>query len=171
MQLPLGGWVVLVMGVAGSGKTTIGRGLAQATGARFIDADDYHPRQNVEKMSRGEALTDADRGPWLEALRAVVRGVLERGERAVLACSALKRAYRDRIRIDSARMPIVLLTGEPTLIAARLRGRQHFAPAELLTSQLETLELPAHAIEVDVAAPPEDVIRTLLERLGGSPRV
>jgi gluconokinase len=171
MQLPLGGWVVLVMGVAGSGKTTIGRGLAEATGARFIDADDYHSLENIEKMSQGEALTDAERGPWLEALRAVLQGVLERGEQAVLACSALKRAYRDRIRFDPARMPIVLLTGEPALIAARLRRRDHFAPAALLRSQLEALEPPAHAIEVDVAAPPEDVIRTILERLGESPRV
>jgi gluconokinase len=170
MQLPLGAQVVLVMGVAGSGKTTIGRGLAEATGARFIDADDYHRPENIQKMSRGEALTDADREPWLEALRAVVQGVLERGERAVLACSALKQTYRERIRVDPARMPIVLLTADPALIAARLRGRHHFAPPELLTSQLETLELPAHAIEVDVAAPPEDIIRTLLERLG-SPRV
>jgi carbohydrate kinase (thermoresistant glucokinase family) len=171
MQLPLGAWVVLVMGVTGSGKTTIGRGLAEATGARFIDADDYHSRENIEKMSRGEALTDADRGPWIEALRAVLQGVLDRGEHAVLACSALKREYRDRIRLDPARMPIVLLTGEPALIATRLRRRQHFAHAALLSSQLGALEAPAHAIVVDVAAPPEAVIRTLLERLGWSPRV
>jgi gluconokinase len=171
MQVPLGGWVVLVMGVTGSGKTTIGRGLAEATGARFIDADDYHSPVNIEKMSRGEALSDADREPWLEALRALIQGVLARGEQAVLACSALKLAYRERIRLDPARMPIVLLTGDPALIAVRLRGRHHFADAMLLSGQLETLERPAHAIEVDVAAPPEDVIRTVLERLGWSRRV
>jgi gluconokinase len=173
MQLSEGGWVVLVMGVSGSGKTTIGRRLAAATGARFVDADDYHTPENLRKMSLGTALTDADRAPWLEALRGRVQRALREHEHVVLACSALKQTYRDTLRIEPARVPVVFLEGSAEMIAGRLRGRRgHFAPAALLDSQLETLEKPHDAIAIDVAAPPDEVIGTILGRLGlASPRL
>jgi len=170
-QLPPGGFVILVMGVAGSGKTTIGRALAAATEARFIDADDYHSPANVQKMSRGEALTDGDRAPWLAALRQVIAGVLHEGGRAVLACSALKQAYRDVLRVDEARVPLVYLRGSRALIAQRLSERQgHYASGSLLDSQLATLEAPAGALEVDVAAAPAAIVRDVLQRLGFAAR-
>jgi gluconokinase len=171
MALPADGWVILVMGVAGSGKTTIGRALAAELGARFFDADDYHSPENIRKMAHAEALTDADRAPWLEALRQLVAGVLQAQQQAVLACSALKRSYRDAIGVDARRMPVVFLDGSPELIARRLRERvDHFAPPALLGSQLATLEKPEDAIHVDVSQPPEAIIRSIRERLGVPPR-
>src|SRR2546423_15527042 len=111
--------IIVLMGVAGSGKTTVGRLLAAQAGATFYDADDFHPRANVEKMRRGVPLTDADREPWLEALRDLVRACLERGERAVVACSALKAEYRKYLLIDE-RVKLVYLKGDFALIEARL---------------------------------------------------
>jgi gluconokinase len=158
--------VVVLMGVAGSGKTTVGRMLAAATGATFYDADDFHPEANVEKMRRGVPLTDDDRGPWLEALRALVASCLERGERAVLACSALKEEYRERLRVDG-RVRFVYLKGDYELIEARLRGRSgHFMKPQMLESQFDALEEPSHALEVDVAATPEEIVETIKGRLG-----
>jgi len=170
LPLPPEGWVLLVMGVAGSGKTTIGHSLAAALGARFFDADDFHSPQNIQKMKCGEPLDDADRAPWLAALRDLVGDVLAARGRAVLACSALKQAYRQLLRVDAKHVPVVFLNGSRQLIAARLRERQgHFAPESLLASQLAALEPPEDALEVDISATPTEVLRTILEQLLGAP--
>jgi gluconokinase len=167
-DMPAQGDVILVMGVSGSGKTTIGRLLAAELGCRFIEADDYHSLANKQKMERGEALDDHDRATWLAELRRLVVLTLDRGECAVLACSALKQRYRELLRVDPARMPVVYLRGSPQLISERLAARTgHFAARSLLTSQLETLEEPNDAIIVDVTDTPEQIVerlRRLLQR-------
>jgi gluconokinase len=158
--------VVVLMGVAGSGKTTVGRLLAEQTRAAFYDADDFHPRANVEKMRDGVPLTDEDRVPWLEALRALVSSCLERGERAVLACSALKEEYRERLHVDE-RVKFVYLKGDYELIEGRLRSRSgHFMKPQMLDSQFAALEEPRQALQVDVAAPPAEIVETIKDRLG-----
>jgi gluconokinase len=151
--------VVVLMGVSGSGKTTIGRLLAHDLGWPFYDADDFHPPANVEKMRRGIALTDADRDPWLAALRELIAGYLRDGHSAIVACSALKRSYRDRLRVDKDRVRLVYLKGDFALLRQRLEARQsHFAKANLLASQFETLEEPQDALTVEVGDRPEAVV-------------
>jgi gluconokinase len=158
--------VVVLMGVSGSGKTTVGRLLAARTGATFYDADDFHPQANVEKMRRGVPLTDEDRRPWLEALRALVASCLERGERAVLACSALKEEYRRRILLDG-RVKLVYLKGDYALIKERLKKRSgHFMRPELLDSQFDALEEPRHALQVEADARPEEIVEAIKDGLG-----
>jgi carbohydrate kinase (thermoresistant glucokinase family) len=151
--------VVVIMGVAGSGKTTIGLKLAAALGWSFRDADDFHPPENVAKMSSGQALSDRDRAPWLAAIRAHVDGCLARGESAVVTCSALKESYRQAIIGDPARVKLVHLAGEFPVIAARMAERQgHFMKPEMLQSQFAALEPPAQALTVDVAAAPDAIV-------------
>ena len=151
------------MGVSGVGKTTIGAALAAKLGWRFIDADDFHPPENVAKMAAGIALEDADRWPWLDALN----GVLRNESDAVIACSALKEAYRERLLAGIERAVIVHLHGPMPLIAERLKARQHrYMPASLLASQFATLEPPAQAIRIDVAAEPQACVDTIASLLG-----
>jgi gluconokinase len=158
--------VVVLMGVTGSGKTTVGRLLAAELGWQFYDADDFHPHASVEKMRRGIPLDDADRRPWLETLRELVRGCLERGEDAILACSALRESYR-RLLLVGEGVRLVHLKGDPALIRERLRRRRgHFMPPELLDSQLAALEEPGPGFEVDVTAPAPEVARAIRARLG-----
>ena len=158
--------VVLVMGVAGSGKTTVGRRLADALGWEFYDADDFHPRANVEKMARGVPLDDEDRGPWLEALREVVRAALERGGGAVLACSALKECYRERLLVDE-RVKLVYLKGDRGLLRRRLSARRgHFMRPEMLDSQLAALEEPGPETHFDASAAPDELVGAIRDRLG-----
>jgi gluconokinase len=158
--------VVVLMGVAGSGKTTIGRALATELGWKFFDADDFHTRANVEKMAQGIALTDADRLPWLETLRALVAACLERNEHAVLACSALKESYRQYLLLDE-RVQLFYLKGDYALIKARLRGRpDHFMKPQMLDSQFATLEEPAQGSFLDISATPAQIIQTIKSRLG-----
>jgi gluconokinase len=158
--------VIILMGVTGSGKTTIGRGLARELGWDFYDADDFHPAANVEKMSRGVPLEDSDRAPWLAALGELVRGRVRRGENAVLACSALKESYRDRLLVDE-RVKLVYLKGEYSLIQERLLDRRgHFMKASLLDSQFDALEEPGRALRVEVSSPPAEIIRTIRDGLG-----
>jgi gluconokinase len=158
--------VVILMGVTGSGKTTTGRLLAEQLGWKFYDADDFHPPSSVKKMRRGVPLDDADRLPWLEALRELIRRSLERGEDAVLACSALKEKYRRRLLSDES-VRLVYLSGDPALIRERLRARRgHFMPPELLDSQLAALEEPARGFRVDVSAAPDKVVTAIREHLG-----
>ena len=153
------------MGVTGSGKTTIGRQLAQELGWQFYDADDYHPRANVEKMSRGVPLDDDDRAPWLELLRDLIRTCLERGDSAVLACSALKADYRTQLLSDE-RVKLVYLKGDFALIQERLAGRRgHFMKSDLLASQFTALEEPQQGVRVDVAASPEEIIKEIRAQL------
>ncbi|HEX8180045.1 MAG TPA: gluconokinase [Pyrinomonadaceae bacterium] len=158
--------VLVLMGVAGSGKTTTGRQLAADLGWRFYDADDFHSAANIEKMRRGLPLNDDDRRPWLEALRALVQSCLARGQRAIIACSALRASYRKYLLLDE-RVRLVYLKGDYALIQARLQQRQgHFLKPELLDSQFATLEEPTEGLTLDVAAAPEELAKTIRERLG-----
>lgn len=154
------------MGVSGVGKTTVGRLLAAGLGWPFLDADDFHPAANVAKMQAGQPLDDADREPWLATLAAALRQRLERGESAVLACSALKESYRDRLRVGPA-VRFVHLRAPREVIRRRLEERRgHFFAPDLLASQLAALEEPEGALSVDVSEPPELVARRIVGELG-----
>ncbi len=151
------------MGVSGAGKSTIGQALAQHLGWKFLDADDYHPQANIAKMAAGIALEDADRWPWLDAINAVLR----RERQAVLACSALKHTYRERLTRGLAAFRLVYLHGSPELIRKRLEQRRHrFMSAALLDSQLAVLEPPAQAIAIDVAGEVKDSVAAIAAQLG-----
>ncbi len=142
--------IVVLMGVSGAGKTVVGQALATDLGWSFIEGDDFHPPANVAKMAAGTPLVDADRWPWLDRLTAEMAAVNERGANAVIACSALKEAYRDRLR-RAGSVRFVYLKGDHDTIASRLATRSHhFMPATLLASQLATLEEPQDAVVVDV---------------------
>jgi gluconokinase len=160
--------VVIVMGVTGAGKTTVGRLLAAELSWQFADADAFHSPENVEKMRAGRPLDDADREPWLEALRRATEGWLAAGQDTVLACSALKRAYRDRLRV-SPDVRFVYLQGSSEQIERRLAERHgHFATQDLLRSQFESLEEPGAdegAIVVSVTQPAEEAAREAASRL------
>ncbi|HET7672121.1 MAG TPA: gluconokinase [Burkholderiales bacterium] len=154
--------IVVVMGVSGVGKTTIGRLVAERLGWRFIDADDHHPAANVAKMAAGIPLQDSDRWPWLDRLNEILRQERD----AVLACSALKESYRQRLLAGIADPRVVFLEGDKALIASRLAARKHrYMPAALLDSQLAALEPPARAIRVDVAQPVEASVAAILRAL------
>lgn len=162
--------VVILMGVSGVGKTTVGRRLAQALDWDFADADEFHPDSNIEKMRRGEALTDADRWPWLRAIRDFVRERLSDDESAVVTCSALKPAYRDILLDGNDEAELVYLRGSYDLIRRRLQSRKdHFFDADLLESQFEALDEPTpdQALIVDVDASPNAIVHTILRKLSG----
>lgn len=157
--------VIVIMGVSGAGKTAVGRLLAERLGWTFCDADDFHPASNIEKMSHNQPLTDDDRRPWLESLRQLVRTSLDSGSNAVLACSALKREYRDYLLIDP-RVRLVYLKGSFSLIQERLSHRHgHFMPAGLLESQFEALEEPPDAITIDITGTPDEIAGRIIEEL------
>lgn len=158
--------VIIVMGVTGSGKTTVGQRLAEALGWRFHDADDFHPAANKAKMHAGTPLTDEDRWPWLQALRDVIEQALADQAGAVVTCSALKRAYRDVLSGGLSNVYYVHLTGDPGVLAARLASRHgHFMNPALLDSQIATLEAPADAIDVDVALTPDQQVAFVRQAL------
>jgi gluconokinase len=158
--------IIVLMGVSGSGKTTVGRLLAEQLGWVFYEADDYHSPASVEKMGSGVPLDDEDRRPWLEALRDLIRASLGRDESAVLACSALKERYREFLLIDE-RVVLVFLKGDYQLIEGRLaRRRGHYMNPSLLGSQFETLEEPAAAVQVEVTSSPEEIVGEIRGRLG-----
>jgi len=159
--------VIVMMGVSGAGKTTIGRMLAEALGWEFRDADDLHSDANQRKMAAGIALTDADRAPWLDALRELIAKSLARKGNLVLACSALKQSYRARLMVDPAQEKIVYLKGGRELIAGRIAHRHHFMSKDLLASQFETLEEPSDAIVVDIGGTPQSIVEDLRRRLDG----
>jgi gluconokinase len=159
--------VIILMGVAGVGKTTVGQHLAVGLGWRFLDADAFHSPESVAKMASGTPLTDEDRAPWLERLRALIQAALETGAPLVLACSALRQAYRERLVVDPARVKLVYLRGSPELIARRLAERRgHFMPPDLLASQYLTLEVPEDALAVEVEGTLEAVVQSIRGGLG-----
>ncbi len=159
--------VIVLMGVAGSGKTTVGELLAAQLGWAFRDADSFHPPENVAKMSAGTPLTDADRAPWLAAIRAYIEECLQRDAGAVVTCSALKERYREVLLVDPRGVKLVQLTGSPELLAERIGGRKgHFMKPGMLQSQLATLEPPRQALTVDVAPPPDEIVREIRQGLG-----
>ena len=154
------------MGVAGSGKTTIGRRLAEALGAGFTDADDFHSAVSIAKMKQGIALTDSDREPWLAATRMVIDEARRRGANQVVACSALKARYRERLGAGEPQVRFVYVKGDAGLIAPRLAGRSgHFFNPALLSSQFEALEEPSDALTVDAAQAPEALVRQIIAAL------
>jgi gluconokinase len=160
--------IVVIMGVSASGETTIGQALASRLGGRFVDADDLHPPANVAKMARSEPLTDSDRAPWLAAVRAVIDASLAADEKLVVACSALKREYREVLGVGRQDVALVLLDVPPDVLAERLAKRKgHFAGPGLLASQLTTLEAPSsgEALVVDASAPPDRVVDEIVTRL------
>lgn len=153
---------IVLMGVQGSGKTTVGRALAMRLGWSFADADDFHSAANKAKMSAGIALTDQDRAPWLAALRAEIDRTAAEHRNLVLACSALKERYREQLATPDVRL--VFLRGTPALIAARLKARHgHYAKLDLLPSQFEQLEEPKNALIIDIARPVDEIVDQIIQ--------
>jgi len=157
--------IVIVMGVIGSGKTTIGSLLAEQLGWEFADADDFHPPSNVEKIRRGIPLSDDDRRPWLQRLRGAINQWVTEGRDVVLACSALKRSYRQELDAGPD-VRFVYLKGTANLIAERLRSRHgHFADEQILASQFADLEEPEAAVTVDIESTPQQIVAEVRQRL------
>jgi gluconokinase len=156
--------ILIIIGVVGAGKTTVGTLLARKLGWQFADADDFHPEANKKKISRGIPLDDDDRAPWLSALRHSILKWTGENQNVVLACSALKRSYRDELRADGVHF--VYLEGSPALIQRRLaRRRGHFANGSILESQFADLEEPSHAIVVKIDRQPDEIAEEIIARL------
>ncbi|MCC3457495.1 gluconokinase [Microcoleus sp. PH2017_08_TRC_O_A] len=154
--------IIMVMGVSGSGKTTVGKLLAESLNWDFSDADDFHPPGNIEKMSRGVPLEDADRLPWLLHLQGTIDRWLLENKNVVLACSGLKASYREMLFRDKQQMKIVYLKGDFELFAARLKTREnHYMKVDLLSSQFATLEEPENAIIIDASQQLELMVRQI----------
>lgn len=151
--------VLVIMGAAGAGKTTIGQRLAAELGWEFLDGDDLHPSGNIAKMRRGEPLTDADRAPWLARLRAYIERRLAQRRGSVVACSALRRRHREPLRLDPSQVRFVYLRAAYPLLRRRLHTRTgHFLPATLLESQFATLEEPREALTIEAALPVDEIV-------------
>src|SRR6266404_2669446 len=160
---------VILMGVAGSGKTAVGKGVAARLNWLFLDADDFHPAANIEKMKHGIPLNDQDRIPWLRALRDELRRLLAEGRSVILACSALKESYRKLLSDDVAPMSFVLLDVDQETIRERLQHRSaHFFPKELMNSQFAALEKPKDAIIIDARKSLDEVIDRVVKVVSGS---
>jgi len=151
--------VIVLIGVSGCGKTTIGIELSRTVGCLFLDGDDFHPEANIKKMSSGVPLTEEDRAPWLDTLRSNIEQCLANGENLVLACSALSRHSREILRGNSSDVQFVYLQGSKELIAQRLKGRNgHFMSSDLLDSQFDALQEPDSAIVVCITQSPQEIV-------------
>ena len=158
--------VLVLMGPMGCGKTTIGKMLSERLVRPFHDGDDYHPPENVTKMRAGIALDDSDRFPWLKRLHDEIQLWLQQGQSAILACSALKKTYRDALGIDQKSVISVYLKGSYELIQERINRRRHrYMPDQLLRSQFDTLEEPRGGITVDISPSPEQIVNDIVDRL------
>jgi gluconokinase len=160
--------IVIIFGVSGAGKTTVGKLLARELGWGVLEADDFHPAANIEKMRDGRPLTDEDRWPWLERLHEEIKRSLAAGKNAVLACSALRRTYRDRLRVGGE-VKFVFLCGDYALIEKQLRGRRaHFMDPDLLQSQFDDLEDPRpdeNVLTVQLGGTPDEIVREIKAKL------
>jgi gluconokinase len=157
--------IIVLMGVTGSGKSTVGKLLARQLGWQFFEGDDFHSPANIEKLRRGEPLNDADRGPWLEAIREVIRAAIDRGENAVIACSALKQSYRKLLQIRE-QVSFVYLKASMALAKDRLKNRVgHFMNPDLVQSQFDTLEAPEDALQIDAGSTPAEIVQVIRNRL------
>jgi gluconokinase len=162
--------VIVLMGVTGSGKTTVGRLLAVDLGWKFLEGDDFHPPANIAKLRQGVALTDEERKPWLTAMAEAIRATVAGGESAVISCSALKASYRRMLNVDPS-VRFDYLHAAPSLIRARLQHRSgHFMNPELIQSQFDTLEKPHRALRVDAALAPADIVGLVKQRFQLAPR-
>lgn len=158
--------VLILMGPMGCGKTTIGKILGKKLGWPFYDADDFHPKENVEKMRAGIALTDEDRKLWLKKLHANIQRWLKNRENTILACSALKQTYRDALGVNQSTVRTVYLKGSYKLLRKRIEGRQHpYMDKNLLESQLGILEEPRDGLSVDISKTPEIIVSTIIKNL------
>jgi gluconokinase len=160
--------IVIIFGVSGAGKTTVGKLLARELSWRFIEADDFHPAANIEKMRNGHPLSDEDRWPWLDCLRKQIEQLLSVGENAVLACSALKRGYRDHLRV-SDEVKFLFLRADYAVVEKRLRSRHgHFMNAALLQSQFDDLEQPQpdeNVLTIELGRTPGDIVERIEVKL------
>lgn len=155
---------IILMGVTGSGKTTLGRLLAERLGWQFFDGDDYHPPENIRKMAAGIPLTDENRFEWLQVLAGLIGDVLDEGKSAVLACSALKQRYRDILNVDPRLVRFVYLKGSPKLIRFRVQQRSgHYMKAGMVESQFAALEEPDHALTLDIQRTPEECAGLIMD--------
>ena len=157
---------VIVMGVAGSGKTSVGASLASRLGWEFYDADDFHPPENIAKMASGIPLDDSDRAPWLAALHELISTSLQQNHPGVLACSALKERYRRQLLNGSRNVRLIYLKGSYDLIWGRISARtDHYMKPHMLQSQFETLEEPADALTLDVSMPVDELVQEILKQM------
>ena len=155
------------MGVAGSGKTTIGRRLAEKMGWPYFEADDFHSAANKEKMGRGIPLDDTDRAPWLAAIRQKIDECIGQHQSAVFTCSALKEKYRQTLMGNAPAVKLVYLSGTPALLQARLDGRQaHYMKSNMLESQLAALEVPVNALKIEINQSPEQMVSAICDACG-----
>lgn len=154
--------ILVIMGVSGSGKTTIGQLLSAELICSFIDGDDFHPPVNIKKMSSGEALTDEDRWPWLEILTDKIQEYIQQEQSMVLACSALKKSYREILCVERELVQFIYLKGNYATIVRRMQSREnHFMTKSLLQSQFATLEEPEDAIVVDISPSPSEILKSI----------